>query len=460
MRNRFNNISLASAALLLVLASLFMAGCKKFLDIGSQPASLTEENAFIDSSTAVGTVLGLYTFIGNTNPQNNSIAFNTTKYGMMSADDAYYLTNSNFDNWKNNTLAAGNDLQAFWYGYYQIISRANYIIVNLSKNTTIGQTARNQFMGEAKFWRAWAYFYLTNYFGAVPVVTNTEALENSKLPRSPQSEVYKLIQDDLTEAKNLVGENYPSIERARVNKKVVSAMLARIFFYQQKWTDAEREATEVINNTQYGLRTNLDSVFNKNSNEVILQIANNTGITSWGQEFIPSSASPNVVLYDTLARTFETGDQRKISWTRPIVYGGITYYYPYKFKLRIGTAGNEYHVVLRLGEMFLIRSEARANLNNVEGAVDDINMVRHRAGLDDLDDTISPTALLTALEHERWVELFTEWSDRWFNLKRTNRATAVLLLTKPRWQSFQQLYPVPLSDRQANPNLNPDNTGY
>jgi hypothetical protein len=203
----------------------------------------------------------------------------------------------------------------------------------------------------------------------------------------------------------------------------------------------------------------LNSVFIKTSNEVILQAANTTGVTSWGGEFIPASTTPNVVLYDTLANTFEAGDQRKVNWTKSMVYGGKTYYYPYKYKIRSGTSGNEYHVVLRLAELYLIRAEARANQNNLSGALDDINQVRQRAGLSALSASITQADLLNALEHERWVELFTEWADRWFNLKRTGKADAVLPLIKPQWKPTQKLYPIPMSQLQANVNL-VNNPGY
>ena len=177
-----------------------------------------------------------------------------------------------------------------------------------------------------------------------------------------------------------------------------------------------------------------------------------------GPEWIPPSTTPTFVLYDTLANTFETGDLRKTNWTKSIVYNGKTYYYPFKYKLRTGTTGNEFSVMIRLAEMYLIRAEARAQLNNISGAQGDLNMVRTRANLANTT-AATQAALLAAIERERWVELFTESSDRWFNLKRLNKATATLSLIKPAWKSFQQLYPVPLQEMQANPNL-VQNTGY
>ena len=39
--------------------------------------------------------------------------------------------------------------------------------------------------------------------------------------------------------------------------------------------------------------------------------------------------------------------------------------------------------------------------------------------------------LRTAILHEHQVELFTEWGDRWFNLKRTGNVDAVMTIVTP-----------------------------
>jgi hypothetical protein len=451
---------------LLQLVAVVLAGitllpsCTKFLENGTPPSSLTEDKSFKDSSTATSAILALYSRPANDNPQNNCLVFNLTRYGGMSADELYYPANSTYDVFKDNTLAAGNSANSLWFDGYTNIGRANYAIQNLSSPiATLPETVRTKLLGEAKFWRAWQYFYLVNYFGEVPLVTNTDALTNSLLPKTTVAKVYDQIVADLADAKNLVSTTYPTADRARVNKKVVAALQARVYFYLQNWTAAEAAATEVISTADYKIETDLNNVFIKTSNEVILQLANTTGVTSWGGEFITAAgATPTVVLYDTLANTFELNDKRKANWAKSIVYGAKTYYYPYKYKFKSGTAGNEYHVVLRLAEMHLIRAEARAHNNLITDAQDDLNKIRERAGL--LKTTAAtPTDLYTALEHERWVELFTEFSDRWFNLKRTNKADVVLSLIKPKWQPFQKLYPIPQTEREANTNLL-DNTGY
>jgi hypothetical protein len=158
---------------------------------------------------------------------------------------------------------------------------------------------------------------------------------------------------------------------------------------------------------------------------------------------------------------------RKQDWTTTDTIGGTPYYYVYKYKGRAGT-GNEYNVVFRLAEQYLIRAEARAHQNEIADAVADINMIRDRAGLDPLDDNISHDSALMAVEQERKFELFGEWGNRWFDLKRTpsnsgniglTRADDILSGLKPAWKHSAVLYPIPASQIIINSQLS-QNYGY
>jgi hypothetical protein len=114
---------------------------------------------------------------------------------------------------------------------------------------------------------------------------------------------------------------------------------------------------------------------------------------------------------------------------------------------------------LRLAEQYLIRGEARAHQNNVQGAQEDLNIIRSRAGLG-ATTANDESSLLAVIETERQVELFAEWGHRWFDLKRTGRADAVLSLEKaPNWQSTDRLYPIPFEEIKINPSLT-QNPGY
>ncbi len=253
-------------------------------------------------------------------------------------------------------------------------------------------------------------------------------------------------------------------------------------FISGKWAEAESEASTIIDNTAlFNLQTDLNNVFLKNNSEAIFQtqISSFPFATYEGSEFIPEfrtqdfdSATiadnsqyfvPQYPVNNELANAFEPGDLRKNSWldsTGPL--NGVNYYYPYKYKIRKSDQTNipEYNMVLRLSEQYLIRAEARANQDNLAGAMEDINTIRSRAGLAAISSSSSQTEVLNAIAQENRVEFCFEGGRRWFNLKRTNQADAVLSIIKgSNWQTTDQLYPVPSSELLLNPNLT-QNEGY
>jgi len=110
--------------------------------------------------------------------------------------------------------------------------------------------------------------------------------------------------------------------------------------------------------------------------------------------------------------------------------------------------------------MYLIRAEAAAELNNLSGALADVNIIRARAGLAaSTANVTSQTAVLAAVMHERQTELCFEWGNRWFDLKRTGTAGTVLTAEKTGWQSYDTLYPLPQAQIQLNNQLT-QNPGY
>ena len=109
-----------------------------------------------------------------------------------------------------------------------------------------------------------------------------------------------------------------------------------------------------------------------------------------------------------------------------------------------------------MADQYLIRAEARAQQGNISGAQSDLNAVRLRAGLP-ATAAAGKADLLTAIAHERQIELFTEIGNRWFYLKRTGTIDAVMSTVAPQkggtWASFKQLMPVPTSEITINPHL-------
>jgi len=216
------------------------------------------------------------------------------------------------------------------------------------------------------------------------------------------------------------------------------------------------------NEATTSLSADLNSVFTINSSETIWEIASpgEAKSTAEAAAFIPGSAAikPSFSVTASLLNAFESGDLRKSNWINSAVVSNVTYYYPFKYQNRSNTDITEYEIVIRLAELFLIRAEARAMQSNMASAINDINSIRSRAGLPSLSN-LTQAQCITAIMQERRVELFTEWGNRWFDLKRTGNIDEVLGAIKSNWQSFDALFPIPYSQILYNINLK-QNPGY
>lgn len=455
---------------LITILILLQFSCNKAVDIDQPANSITSEGAFSTDATATAAVMGIY---GNLINTENALKIGSgaiTLYSGLSSDELLRLSlDGEVLQFRENSILKENAivLSALWLPAYFNIYQANTCIEGIEKSQTITPAVKSQLLGECKFWRAFLYFYLTNIWGDVPMPLTGSWEKTSMIPRINQGEVYTQIVADLKDAQELLKDDfsYSKNERIRANKNAATALLARVHLFRKNWADAEAQASVLIGNTAiYGLVTNLNSVFLKNSKEAILQLQPSNLAYPWAVvEQNNSVEGIRYYLSDELLNTYDGIDKRKASWISTFSQSGTTYSFPYKYKISSATAPGgsvpEYYMVLRLGEQYLIRAEARARQNKVIESQSDLNAVRTRAGLPNTTAN-DEASLLVAIEKERQKELFAEWGHRWFDLIRTNRANDVLSPLKgTNWQSTDVLYPIPFSEIQNNPMLS-QNEGY
>jgi hypothetical protein len=455
-----------------VLFILIIGSCDKLTDVGGPATSTTNANVFQNDVTATAAVTGIYAkaMLSTISALNGGI----TIYPALSADELVSNgTNSAVLEFMTNSLQSSNSTIKFtlWAASYSLLYQANACIEGINGSNAISAGTKKQLLGESYFIRAFIYFNLINLFGDVPLIIATRYESNATMPRTSTTLVKDQIKKDLIAAIGLLSPDYPTANRVRVNKWAAAGLLARIDLYNENWAAAENEAGQVINSGTYSLENKLENVFLYNSRESIFQLmpVSKGYNTAEGNQLVPgtaSSAIPICSLSPYLLNVFEPGDKRYDIWVGKKMVNGTIYTYPYKYTLKANFTASfvlmEYYTVLRLAEQYLIRAEARANQQNLIGALEDLDTIRSRAGLPLLSTTnpdISQQELLTAIQKERQIELFAEWGHRWFDLKRTKQADAVLKNRKPGWNSTDTLYPIPNSERLLNPNLT-QNEGY
>lgn len=457
---------------LLIFVGMVVVGCKKYVTVPPPTTQLVTSTTFSSSSAATAAVMNIYINMMTNNESWNLASDN----GLLSDELVTLVPNTNIYPFYINALTAVAS-PGPWKTGFNYIYQANAVIEGLSEYRGVSRAVSSELIGEAEFIRAFWLFILTNCYGDIPLPLSTNFYINSVLPRTDRDSVYGQIIRDLVDAKSRLSVNFLdaddtsiSTERVRPTRWAAMALLARVKLFAGDYNDAFQESDSVIsNNTLFSL-TSLDSVFLANSNEAIWQLMipqpTYTYATPDGNRFIligAPGATPFISKH--LYNSFESGDLRQSEWigsfvtTSPTV---TTYFFPFKYKVKTGQMISEYEMVLRLGEQYLIRAEAEAELGKLSSAIADLNLIRARAGL---TGTVASTkmSLLNAIFHERQVEMFTEWGSRWFDLIRTGQIGPVMdtvASTKGgQWTLDDTLYPIPLSELNADPKL-AQNPGY
>ncbi|WP_203296550.1 RagB/SusD family nutrient uptake outer membrane protein [Luteirhabdus pelagi] len=450
--------------LMFLVAAFICISCEDFVEIDNPDSELTGDVVFDDPTTVEAAIIDIYSQMRDnalSSGGSSGVGYLMGHY----ADELTLFTNEQpaLLSFYENSLLPSNDIVLnVWNSSYNLIYAANAIKEGVEGSDALSEEERSQFLGEVLFIRAYLHFYLTNLYGSVPYVQTTDYLVNSEIPKSSTAEVYENVVLDLLEARELLPTTIDATN-TRPNKWVATSLLSRAYLYSQQWELARTMAEEVLNSGPYSLNESVSDVFLKNSSETIWQFdASMPGantIDALTYVFV-SGPPPNTALSAELVESFETGDERFADWVGTASNGTETWYHPFKYKLNSNTGETqELSIVIRLAELYLISAEANARLGNIAIAQQRLNTIRNRAGLSLFSDT-DTTALLDAILHERRIELFTEHGHRWFDLKRTERATEQLTPIKPNWDPTDVVLPIPEAELLLNPNLLPQNDGY
>ncbi len=347
-------------------------------------------------------------------------------------------------------------------GHYFAINEANYIIDQVGNLEVEGVSAeeaeavRNRIEGEARFMRALNYFDLARTKAYEPgrevdgfnlgVVLQTEPTRSveeiaGEGRRATNDEVYDLIESDLQQAIDLLGNRVTTPYRA--NQVAAQALLARAHLYQgalgeEEWAAAEQLATAALENVGLvGARLVTDDSTTEGSNyfnawtaqermpESIFSIdfeETNDGAVTGFNGSLASLTTPEgwgeLVPTQSLLDAYEEGDVRAGMYVSA-PKGAQEFLYSMKWS---STEGPYTHnvPVIRYSELLLIRAEARAELGDLSGALEDLNRLRNARLLPDLPSGLSQQEIIDAVLRERRVEFAFE-GQRFFDLKRRGR---------------------------------------
>ncbi len=441
--------------ILALLLSLTVVSCEGILE--PKPVDrITNDQVLKDASSARTVLTGIYRNFA-------SLSAPTIIAGDLTAD--LLIHNGTFVQYleiSDKEMSASNgSAGALWGVIYGVAFTSNFLLEGLPDLDNVSPALKEEFEATARFLRGYAFFIGAQTFDGIPLVNTTSIEANRDIPRASKEEILAFAEEDLLFALDKVPAE--PFNQGEVSNGAVKAMLARFYLYQENWSEAERFATEVIDGIgviTYILEPNFADVLTDFNTESILEIVysanDNPGTsTNFGinnlfearREIIPSTdiiqamqsnGGDRIVMLEFNSENASGTDN---GWT-------VTRYGPF-----------DNIPVLRLGEVYLIRAEARAQLNQLGASVSDINAIRVRSGRPAISAN-SQNLLLGIIEEERRVELAFE-GHRWYDLKRTGRADDIMRSFSPKWDDTDKLWPIPLREIQNNPSLSgQQNPGY
>lgn len=246
----------------LMATSLLSTSCSDFLTEDPK-GKLTPSTFFVSQDALDASVYSLYQKVNGTQTYTNMM------YPQWQGDDMTANPGSNkqavaeLDGFSANNNNKG--VQDAWSKHYTVIKAAN-LILNNAGETPVSETELNIAMGQAHFWRAYAYYYMVRIFGPLPLIKSADELGNN-IQLSSVEEVYKLIVEDLTTAESILPTSYSTAPRnhngvdAYVTKQAVQSTLAAVYMSMagyplnktEYYEKAAAKAKEVIDKeSQYG----------------------------------------------------------------------------------------------------------------------------------------------------------------------------------------------------------------
>lgn len=382
---------------------------------------------------------------------NDLLMGETPVLGEESADD-HYLTSDSYKNlpqqdknvytWQPDLFLGKTNIPDYNIPYAQVFT-CNMVLEGLDKvNPGIYQKKWNETKGYALFMRSYAYFNLAQVFAdaydsvSAPYtlgISLPHSTDISVIPeRASLKQTFDQIITDLHTALSLVPRS--ATTRNLPARPAIFALLARVNLAKRDYTMAYAMADSCIRlrdslldfNT---INTNLKFPIEADNKEILYP----SRLSSYTNVIL---GRMNCLVDSILYKTYSDDDLRKVIFFMTNTSGQAI------FKNN-GTGKGFAFSGLSIGEMYLIRAECAARLDNLQKAIDDINELlekRYKTGTFNKYAATTYQDVMAIILRERRKELVFR-GLRWPDIKRLNKEEAGIILTRFIYGRTIQLLP-------------------
>ncbi|MFB5946830.1 RagB/SusD family nutrient uptake outer membrane protein [Albibacterium profundi] len=454
---------------LFVVFSFF--GCEKMLDIDST-RTVSEENMWNKLEDTRAALMGVYGLTQTAMADHNAHwLYGDVRAGEFASPNRQDLK-AIIDNDLNGSYPSLEALSN-WRRWFAVVNAANIFLerVHEVKEADERYTDNNMTVdiAQARFLRAFAYFYMVRIWGDVPFITSSFDGDFVNQPREDKDRILAWVEQEMAAAAELLpyrysvgdeqqqGDYYNETsgrwDGALVRKLSAYAVLAHVAAWQGNYPDVATYSKFVTDNYEragngYISTANLTDAngffYNKNINQLL---AFNF---DWGHvaasftghieeltlaEPVVNKSLPDLYLpKDSILNIFnEMGDERFSLDTlgnpgEERYFANFNGKYPIFSKIKVimgGSSDPSFRifssaiVFTRLEDVTLLRAEALAVLGERNAAIEYLNEIRVRRGLENYSEEENGN-LVDAIFRERQRELMGE-GHRWYDLVRYNK---------------------------------------
>ena len=476
MATKINKTLSFATGVVLLAAGVVGTSCNDYLNV--QPRSQVEDTELFESESGFKEALaGVYSSMVSTSTYSKEMTYGLL--GILGQEwDFYYA--SQYDDavaYKYDAAFPTNYIRQIWAGNYSGIANANNLLAHIDDNPGMFSPDNHDVIkGETLALRAFLHFDLLRCFGVSfavnpdqPSIPYSTALSYRVFPQLTVKEAAQAALADIEASKTLLKNSDPIVtgreiteqtdngylinRQVHLNYYAVLALEARLRMWMGDYEGAERAADEVVNSGQFSWATvgNLQAGYDRCLATEHLFALNNLTLTSdiADQFFSDNSAYSFAVTRDRLLDYFgnATQDYRYTFLFKP---GSATHANNrYLTKYDAPSGNNNYFMykmpLMRMSEMYLIKSECRYRDGDTDGARTALNILRAARNLPALTEL--PADYELELIHEYRREFLGE-GQLFFLYKRLNRPN-VLYSDVDMVATKSYTFPLPITETEA-----------